>query len=203
MRKFVPALACVLSMVLHTAMVSNDRTSLLPVTSAQVVKHGGKIESKYDGFNYETVVRLLKMKVECSSFRDSFDYKNYCVSIDVTLHCPGTQLSFVRDVSLQVIFDTKDWALRHPYDQRDLSIVTDGETIRIGRMQLITHKDEAMRENMVETLEATIPYKVFKKMVKAETVQLQVGKHSVDFRDKNIAALRDLDNRIWTTARAQ
>jgi hypothetical protein len=143
------------------------------------------------------------MKVECSAFRDSFDYKNYCVSVDVTLHCPGVQLNFVRDVSLQVIFDTKDWGLRHSVDQRDLSVVVDGETFRLGKMQLITHKDEPMRENMVEILEARVPYKVFKKMARGETVQVQVGNSSVEFRDKNILAFRDLDSRVLTPTQAQ
>lgn len=202
MRKFVPALACILLLVLHPTTPGGVLV-VSRASGAQVVKHGGKIESKYDGFTFETLMRLRKMKVECSAFRDNFDYKNYCVSIDVTLHCPGTQLNFVRDVSLQVIFDTKDWGLRHPVDQRDLSVVVDGETIRLGRMQLITQKDEPMRENLTETLEATIPYKVFKKMASAESVQLQVGKNSVEFRDKNIAALRDLDNRVLTPSQAQ
>src|SRR6476619_7453441 len=52
------------------------------------VKHGGKIETKYDGFNYETVMRLRKMKVTCDGFKDKF--KDACVSIEVELHCPGT-----------------------------------------------------------------------------------------------------------------
>ena len=203
MRKFVPALACILSLLLHSALTKQGVFVVSQVSGAQVVKHGGKIESKYDGFTHETSMRLRKMKVECSAFRDSFDYKNYCVSIDVTLHCPGVQLNFVRDVSLQVIFDTKDWGLRHPVDLRELSVVADGETFRLGKMQLITQKDEPMRENMVETLETTIPYKVFKKMASAETVQVQVGKSNVEFRDKNILALRDLDSRVLTSAQAQ
>ncbi|HEX7174759.1 MAG TPA: hypothetical protein VF240_05705, partial [Pyrinomonadaceae bacterium] len=32
-----------------------------------VIKHGGKIEMKYDGFNLETVVALRKMQVTCGS----------------------------------------------------------------------------------------------------------------------------------------
>jgi len=198
MRKFVPALACILALLMHTAFTKQG-----VVAVGQVVKHGGKIESKYDGFTHETLMRLRKMKVECSAFRDSFDYKNYCVSVDVTLHCPGVQLDFVRDVSLQVIFDTKDWGLRHSVDQRDLSVVVDGETFRLGKMQLITHKDEPMRENMVEILEATVPYKVFKKMARGETVQVQVGNSSVEFRGKNILAFRDLDSRVLYPTQAQ
>ena len=125
------------------------------------------------------------------------------MSIDVTLHCPGTQLNFVRDVSLQVIFETKDWGLRHPVDQRELSVVADGETFRLGKMQLITQKDEPMKEMMIETFETTITYKVFKKMASAATVQVQVGKSGVEFRDKNILALHDLDSRVLTPTGTQ
>ena len=165
------------------------------------VQHGGQIFSKYDGFNHETLVTLKKMKVTCTGTRGNF--KDACSSIVATLHCPGVQLDFVRDVSLQVIFDTKDWGLRHSVDQRDLSVVVDGETFRLGKMQLITHKDEPMRENMVEILEATVPYKVFKKMARGETVQVQVGNSSVEFRDKNILAFRDLDSRVLYPTQAQ
>jgi len=203
MRKFVPALACVLSLFVLFATARSGNSFASQGNGDQVVKHGGKIESRYDGFTYETLMRLKKMKVQCSSFRDSFDYKNYCVSIDVTLHCPGTQLNFVRDVSLQVIFETKDWGLRHPVDQRELSVVADGETFRLGKMQLITQKDEPMKEMMIETFETTIPYKVFKKMASAATVQVQVGKSAVEFRDKNILALRDLDSRVLTPTGTQ
>jgi hypothetical protein len=203
MRKFVIALACVVSLFLLLTTTRSGNSFASQGSGDQVVKHGGKIESRYDGFTYETLMRLQKMKVQCSSFRDSFDYKNYCVSIDVTLHCPGTQLNFVRDVSLQVIFETKDWGLRHPVDQRELSVVADGETFRLGKMQLITQKEQPMKENMIETFETTIPYKVFKKMASAETVQLQVGKSGVEFRDKNILALRDLNSRVLTPAETQ
>jgi len=203
MRKFVAALAGVLSLLVLFATAQPGKSFASQGTVDQVVKHGGKIESRYDGFTYETLMRLRKMKVQCSAFRDSFDYKNYCVSIDVTLHCPGTQLNFVRDVSLQVIFETKDWGLRHPVDQRELSVVAVGVNIKLGKMQLITQKDEPMKENMIETFETTIPYKVFKKMASAETVQVQVGKSGVEFRDKNILALRDLNSRVLTPAQTQ
>ena len=47
------------------------------------INHGGKIETKYDGFNYETVMRLRKMKVNCDGFKDKF--KDACVSIEVSV----------------------------------------------------------------------------------------------------------------------
>src|ERR1043166_4637862 len=98
----------------------------------QPVKHGGKIETKYDGFNYETVMRLEKMKVSCDGFKDKF--KDACVSIEVSLHCPGTQLNYVRYVMLQVVFENKDWVHFHGPDQRDLVVVTDTETLKLGKM---------------------------------------------------------------------
>jgi hypothetical protein len=161
------------------------------------VKHGGVIESKYDGFNYETVLRLQKMKVSCDGMRDRFN-KDGCVSIDVKLHLPGVQLNHVRRVTLQVIFENKDWVHIHPLDQRDLSITTKFETLRFGRMELVTNKKTGTWDTKIETLEATIPYEVFKRIIQSETVEIRVGQGSVMLRDKNIAALRDLNNRVLT-----
>ena len=95
--------------------------------SAQPINHGGKIETRYDGFNYETVMRLRKMKVNCDGLKDKF--KDACVSIEVALHCPGTQLNYVRHASLQIVFENKDWVHFHPPEQRDLVVVTDTETL--------------------------------------------------------------------------
>jgi hypothetical protein len=160
------------------------------------LKHGGKIETKYDGFNYETTMRLRKMKVSCDGFKDKF--KDECVSLEVTLHCPGTQLNYVRDVTVQVVFENKDWVHLHPPDQRELMIVTDTETLRLGRMTPVG-KDSPGWDTKVEMLEANIPYAAFKKIVQAQTVQIQVGRSAVELREKNLAALKELDNRVITT----
>ena len=153
--------------------------------------HGGNIVSKYDGFGHETVVTLRKMNVTCAKFHENL--KQSCVSILATLHCPGVQLDYVSQVTLQVIFETKDWDQRHPLDQRDLSVVADGETLRLGRMELAALHTDVL---MTETLETKFPYSVFKKMALAEIVELQVGKSTFELRKKNLAALRDLNNRV-------
>ena len=101
------------------------------------VKHGGKIESKYDGFTYETLMRLQKMKVSCDGIKDKFT--DGCVSIEVTLHMPGMQLNYVRNVTLQVVFENQDWVHTHAPEQRNLSISTYDQTFRLGRMELITN----------------------------------------------------------------
>jgi len=163
------------------------------------VKHGGKIESRYDGFNYETLAQLRKMKVSCDGARDMFN-KDECVSIDVTLHFPGSQFNYVRNVTLQVIFENKDWVRIHPLEQRDLSISTDSQTLRFGRMQLITNKKPGTWDSKIEVLEATIPYDAFKKMAQAKQVEIKIGPGAVTLRDNNIAALRDLDTRVITTS---
>jgi hypothetical protein len=163
------------------------------------VKHGGVIDSKYDGFSYETVLRLHKMKVSCDGIKDKFQ-KDGCVSIDVKLHLPGVQLNHVRNVTLQVIFENKDWVHIHPLDQRDLSITTKFETLRFGRMELVTNKKTGSWDTKIETLEAKIPYEVFKRIIQSETIEVQVGRGSVMLRDKNIAALRDLNNRVLTAS---
>ncbi len=158
-------------------------------------KHGGKIESRYDGFNYETLARLRKMKVSCDGAKDMFN-KDTCVSIDVTLRFPGSQFNYVRNVALQVIFENKDWVHIHPPEQRDLSISTESETFRLGRMNLVTNNKPGQWDTKIEVLEATISYETFKKMALATQVEIKIGPGAVILRDNNVAALRDLNSRV-------
>lgn len=166
--------------------------------SSEPIKHGGKIEMKYDGFNYETVMRLRKMKVNCDGFKDRF--KDACVSIEVALHCPGTQVNYVKHVSVQVVFENKDWVRLHSPDQRDFSVVTDTETLRLGRMNPVAKNQPGTWDTKVEVLEAQIPYAVFKKIAMSQSVELQVGRDAVELREKNIAALKDLNSRVIVPA---
>ena len=189
---------CGLLLIHPTAIPSQVQSA---ATDAQKpVNHGGKIESKYDGFNYETVLRLRKMKVTCDGFKDKF--KDACVSIEVSLHCPGTQINYVRSVKLQIVFENKDWIHFHPLDQRNLSVLVDNETLKLGRMQLANTSTPGSWDTKVEVLEATIPYKAFKKIALAQSVEIQVGQSAFELREKNRLALRDLDSRVIDT-RAQ
>ena len=156
-----------------------------------VVEHGGKIESKYDGFSHETIITLKKMKVTCDGTKGNF--KDACVSVTASLHCPGIQLDYVRYARIELIFQSKDWDQRHPVDQRELSVVVDGETIRLGRMALASHKTDVM---MTETLEAIIPYKTFKQMANGQVVEIQVGRSQFELRANNLLAFRDMTNRV-------
>ncbi len=196
MRKLILVLGCVLALVHPTAILSQVQSSA--ATAQKPVNHGGKIDSKYDGFNYETVLRLQKMKVTCDGVRDNFT-KDGCVSIEVSLHCPGVQLNYVRNVTLQIMFENKDWVHTHPLDQRDLRVVIDTETIKLGKMQLADTAAPGKWDTKLEVLEATIPYSVFKKIALSESVQMQVGKSAFDLRAKNLLALRDLDSRVMDT----
>jgi hypothetical protein len=156
-----------------------------------VSDHGGSIESKYDGFSHETIITLKKMKVTCDGTKGNF--KDACVSVVASLHCPGIQLDYVRYARLQLIFQTKDWDQRHPIDQRELSVVADGDTIRLGRMALSSQSTDVL---MTETLEVMLPYNTFKKIAYAQVVEMQVGKSIFELREKNLLAFRDLNNRI-------
>lgn len=158
------------------------------------INHGGKIETKYDGFNYETVIRLRKMKVSCDGFKDKF--KDACVSIEVSLHCPGTQLNFVKHVTIQVVFENKDWVHLHPPDQRDLTVVTDTETLRLGKMTPASKGQTGTWDTKVETLELQIPYAMFKKIALSQTAHIQVGNSGAELREKNMLALKDLNSRV-------
>jgi hypothetical protein len=168
------------------------------VRAQSPVKHGGKIESKYDGFTYETLMRLQKMKVSCDGIKDKFT--DGCVSIEVTLHMPGMQLNYVRNVTLMVIFENQDWVRTHPLEQRNLSISTYDKTYRFGRMELVTNKKPGTWDTKIERLQTTIPYDTFKKIIESDTIEIQVGNGAVMLREKNIAALRDLNNRVLTPA---
>ncbi len=199
MRKVILALGCGMFLVFQSTGAKPHASPVMTGTSTlnESINHGGKIETKYDGFNHETVMRLRKMKVTCDGFKETF--KDACVSIDVTLHCPGTQLNYVRNVTLQVVFENKDWVHLHPWDQRELSVVTNAETLRFGRMRLVSKGATGTWDTKVETLEATLPYEAFKKIALSQSVAIQVGRSSVELREKNRAALRDLNNRVMST----
>ena len=185
MKTVLVVLSC--AVLLFQSAVANPQ-------SPEPVKHGGKIETRYDGFNYETVMRLRKMKVNCDGFKDKF--KDACVSIEVALHCPGTQVNYVKHVTLQVMFENKDWVHFHAPDQRDLSVVTDTETLRMGRMSPVSQNQPGKWDTKVEVLEVTMPYAVFKKIALSQSVAIQVGRQAIELRDKNVAALKDLSSRV-------
>jgi hypothetical protein len=188
MKKILLVFGCVAVLLFTSAGVKPQE---------QPVKHGGKIESKYDGFNYETIMRLQKMKVSCDGFKDKF--KDACVSIEVSLHFPGTQLNYVRYVMMQVVFENKDWVHYHPPDQRDLIVVTDTETLKLGKMAPVMKNQAGTWDTKEETLELQIPYATFKKIATTQTVNIQVGRSQVSLREKNLLALRDLNSRVITT----
>jgi hypothetical protein len=167
-------------------------TSLARAASkSQASDHGGKIESRYDGFNHETIVTLNKMRITCGSLEENF--KDTCVSFVAALHCPGIQLDYVRYARLQIIFQSKAWDQRHPLNQRQLAAVADGETLRLGEMKLISQSVDRL---MTEVLEVTMPYNVFVKIARAQVVEMKVGNSRFELRPQNVAALRDLNNRV-------
>ena len=169
--------------------LSNSFTGSIGTRPSQ--DHGGKIESKYDGFNHETVVTLTRMRITCGSVKGNF--KDSCISLVATLHCPGIQLSYVRHASLQLIFQYRSWDQRHPLNQRQLSIVADGETFRPGQMKLVS---QSVDERMTEVLEVSVPFAMFTKIARAQVVDMKVGNGEFELRQQNLAALRDLMNRV-------
>src|SRR5437762_30791 len=143
MNKLVCIVSCMLCLLLQTASQtitaqSQETTPVFAKANAflsegidQASEHGGRIESKYDGFNHETVVALKKMRVNCGGAKGfESTMKDTCVSVAASLHAPGMQLDYVRYAKLQLIFETKDWDRRHPLEQRELIVVADGETLK-------------------------------------------------------------------------
>ncbi len=168
---------------------SNSFDRLMDISQAP--DHGGKIESKYDGFNHETIVTLNKMRITCGSAKGNF--KEACVSFVATLHCPGVQLDYVRYVSLQLVFQTKDWDQRHPLNQRQLSVVANRDTLRLGQMKLVS---QSVDTGMTEVLEVSMPFAVFTKIARAQVVEMKVGNSEFELSPQNLDALRDLNNRV-------
>ncbi len=167
--------------------------------------HGGRIDTTYDGFGHETVVALRRMSVTCETAKAAESVvKGVCVSLQAALHCPGKQLDYVRRATLRLTFEAKDWDARHPPGERELVAVADGETVRLGRMRLAAHGvgEGWFAEDAKEALEADIPYEAFLKLARASHVELSVGRTSFALRDKNVAALRDMNNRVNLSRRA-
>src|SRR5918993_350584 len=53
-----------------------------------------------------------------------------------------------------------------------------------------------LAEDAKETLEVAIPHEAFLKLARAAYVEFSVGKTAFALRDKNVAALRDMNNRV-------
>lgn len=170
-----------------------------PAPAPMPLDHGGRIETNYDGFAHETVVELKRMSVTCEMAKASESIiKGLCVSLRAALHCPGKQLDYVRRATLRLTFEARNWDSRHTPGERDLSAVADGETIRLGRMTLLSHGvgESWLAEDTKETLEVSVPYESFLKLARAAYVEFSVGKTTFALRDKNIAAFRDMNNRV-------
>ena len=202
MKSFV-TLCCVL-VTLAAGVCAQEgarRTAPAPQLSGEPMplNHGGKIESAYDGFARETVVSLKRMSVTCEAGRGMESrFKNLCIRLEAALHCPGKQLEYVRRATLRFTFEVKDWDVRHSPNERDLSAVADGQTLRLGRMSLLSQAvgEGWLAEDSKERLEISIPYETFLKLARASYVEFSVGKTTFALRDKNIAALRDMNNRV-------
>jgi len=202
MKSFV-TLCCVLATLAAgvCAQEGARRTEPAPRLSGEPMplNHGGKIETAYDGFARETVVSLKRMSVTCEAGRGMESrFKNLCIRLEATLHCPGKQLEYVRRATLRLTFEAKDWDVRHTPNERELSAVADGQTLRLGRTNLLSQAvgEGWLAEDSKETLEISVPYETFLKLARASYVELSVGKTSFALRDKNVAALRDMNNRV-------
>jgi len=207
MKRITIILSCGLSLLLQTstALTKNESGAsayAFPSTASlmpQPLDHGGKIEMKYDGFNRETIVTLKRMLITCGAAKGmESTIHGTCVSFMASLHCPGVQLDHVRYAKLQLIFESKDWDRRHPLDERDLAVVADGEQFKLGTMALVKHgvNSTQLIDVMREVLDVSVPYQTFNKIARAQTVEMKVGKTMFELQEKNIAALRDLNNRV-------
>lgn len=200
-------LCCVFLTLLAAAVCAQEPGRPAPASAespAAPPDHGGRIETNYDGFARETIVALRRMSVTCEAAKGlEGRRKNFCVSLQASLHCPGKQLDYVRHARLRLTFKAKDWDSRHPPDERDLTAVAGGETLRLGRMRLASQKvgEGWLDEESMEVLEVDVPYGTFLKLARAAYVEMAVGRTAFALREKNVAALRDLNSRVSLTRR--
>src|SRR5918998_535986 len=180
MRRFF-TLCCVLATLAAGVCAQDGARPAAPQLSGEPMplNHGGKIETAYDGFARETVVSLKRMSVTCEAGRGMESrFKNLCIRLEAVLHCPGKQLEYVRRATVRLTFEAKDWDARHTPNERDLSAVADGQTLRLGRMTLLSQAvgEGWLAEDSKETLEISVPYETFLKLARASHVELSVGK---------------------------
>jgi hypothetical protein len=100
---------------------------------------------------------------------------------------------------VQIFFENKDWVHFHPPDQRDLVVVIDSGTLKLGKMQRANAQTPGTWDTKLEVLETTIPYDAFKKITASESVEMQVGKSAFELREKNRLAMRELGSRVIET----
>lgn len=202
MKRTILICSCLLLLQSASLLANTLNPSLAKSPSASEPNsfdHGGKIETKYDGFNHETVVTLKKMRITCGGAKGlQSTFEQTCISLVASLHCPGNQLDYVRYAKLQLIFETKDWDKRHPLDERELFVVADKQRLRLGRMALMTQNVAGDRgiDVMKEVLEVSVPYKTFDTIARAQTVEMKVGKTVFALQQKNLEALGDLNIRV-------
>lgn len=200
MKRITLICSCLL-LLLSASVLPNSPSSLAksPLEPASAtLDHGGKIETKYDGFTHETVVMLKKMRINCGGKGFKSSLEETCVSLVASLHCPGKQIDYVRYAKFQLIFETKDWDKRHPLEERDLLVVADGKTLKMGRMALVTSDVGSLRglDVMQEVLEVLVPYQTFTTIAAAQMVEMKVGKSVVELKPKNLEALSELNIRV-------
>lgn len=205
-RRTVISFCCVSLLLLPLSMKtqgetqpSNSMNSSAMSNAKWLPEHDVKIDTKYDGFNHETIVTLRKTNITCGGGKGmQSTLKETCVSLVASLHCPGVQLDYVRYATVQLIFESKDWDRRHPLGERDLFVVANEEQLKLGAMTLSRQSVDMNQliDVMREVLEVSVPYQTFKKIALAQTVEMKVGKTMFELDEKDIAALRELNNRV-------
>lgn len=70
--------------------------------------------------------------------------------------------------------------------------------MKLGRMGLVTANvaSDRLVDVMKEVLEVSVPYKTFNKIARGQVIEIKVGKTTFALQEKNVAALRDLNNRV-------
>jgi hypothetical protein len=144
-----------------------------------------QIETEFNGFSNETIVRLKKTSLNCDSISGML--KKKCYGLEVSVHYQGQQRKVASKVKIRLTAENKDW---HNEAERSLQIVADKVRYDLGTMKLLSTQSKELTQ--VDILEQTISYPLFLKIASALTVKIKLGDKTMNLKPRIIAALKEI-----------
>jgi hypothetical protein len=161
-------------------------------------KHRGKIQATYDPAQDRTVV-AFQPYVVTANFHD----RNESIAITAGFIHPGQALaSRPQFIEFGVLSQSRGGWQFEKENERELTLVIDGETIKLGAMKLVTARRFELGRGALfyrEDLAFTLPYESFVKMANAKKVAVKVGKTGLKLANEHLEVMRDLMSRAETS----
>lgn len=155
-------------------------------------KHHGKIQATYDRAQDRTVVAFQPYVVN-SNFHDPTE----SIAITAGFIHPGQVLaSRPQFIEFGVLSQSRGGWEFEGEKERELSLVIDGEAVKLGAMKIITARRFTLgRLYYREDLGLTMPYEGFVRMASAKKVVVKVGRTELKLKNEHLEVMRDLVSR--------